>query len=244
MTAMVDRIFEPLFALVPSPMPAGAMEEVCTRESGGRPRIVTADKVVGGSELGGMQLYVAHRKNGTPKLSDNGGAIGANVDPLDPLGAVYGAQWVYQKAKLSFTAELMELGLPVPPDTFVSAWISLMQFQHSIGTRRGAFRLLMKLGIRRKLRNPIVILDHFARKEMPPPVGRQPSKLVRLRLVRLLGLPRKAAERSPLPFLIDQLSDRPPETPIFNPEKAKRFIVAERERSAAVRPRKSDGSPL
>ena len=246
--ARVERVFGPIIRLLASPMPEGGMVEVCDRESAGRKNIVVADKVVGGSEIGGFQLYVAHRPDGTPKLSDNGGAIGADVDPLDPLGAVYGAQWVYQKAKVSFTAELMELGLMVPTDTHVAAWIALMQFQHSIGTRRGGFRLLMKAGKRIGLRHPIAIFSHFAGRfvssEMPPKIGRQPPKLVRLRLQRLLDLPGRAAKIAPLPPIIEPLGDRPYETPRFDKAKAKQFILAERARAKAGRPRKPDGSPL
>jgi len=244
-TARTKRIFKPLLhAPLDSPFPVGALEDVLDYESGGREEIVVADKVTGASELGATQLVVEHDANGNPNLRSKSGAIGANVDPLTPLGALWGAQYVYQRAMERFTEEMLRLKLIVPSIAQVAAWTALMQFQHSIGTARGGFRVLMSRGVARGLRHPIVILDFFARKEMPPKIGRQSPELVRLRIQRLLNLPMRAALLAPMPTTIHPLPERPEGIPVFDARKAKRFIRAERARVAAGRPRKPDGSPL
>ena len=244
-TARTKRIFEPLLhAPLDSPFPVGTLEDVLDHESGGRGEIVVADKVDGASELGATQLVVEHDAMGKPKLSSKSGAIGANVDPLTPLGALWGAQYVYQRAMERFTEEMLRLKLIVPSIAQVAAWTALMQFQHSIGTARGGFRVLMSRGVVRGMRHPIVILDFFARREMPPKLGRQSPELVRLRIKRLLDLPRRAALLAPMPTTIHPLPERPEGIPVFNAARAKRYILAERSRAKAGRPRKANGSPL
>lgn len=242
-TDRIDHFFGPVLAACPSPMPEGAMREIIRHESAGLPERVVADEVDGGSELGGNQLYVQHRPDATPVLSSHDGAIGADVDPLDPLGSVFGAQWVYQKAKIGFAQDIAARKLIVPSDADVGAWIAIMQVQHSLGA--GAFRRLMTLGAARALKHPIVILWHFAQTEMPPKIGRMTPKLVRRRIFDLLDLPSQAAKVKPLPATILPLGSRPAAVPVFDAHRARRYVLAERKRVAEGRSYDPQtGSPL
>jgi len=220
-------------------MPVGAMRQIRKTESGGRPGIVVADMVTGASELGGYQLVVEHDAAGNPDASSNGGAIGADVDPLDRWGAYYGAQWVYAAAKRRFTADLEELGIPVPPDTDVEMWIVLMHAQHSIG--RSGFKKLLREGKAAGKGTVAAILKFWAEERMPPQINRQSPELVRKRVVRMRGLPAIAKRNAPLPPTILPLVARPSTVPRFDAAKAKRYILAERARG--TRARKADGSP-
>jgi hypothetical protein len=219
------------------------MRVIIGHESAGKPETVVADKVDGGSELGGNQLYVEHDAAANPRRRSTAGAIGANVDPLTPLGSLYGAQWVYQHAQSEFAVDLAERKLIVPPYFDVAAWIVIMGFQHSLGG--GGFRRLMDLGAGLGLRHPIAILERFKTTTMPPKLGRQSPKLVRRRIHDLLDLPGLGACEKPLPPRILPLAPRPPETPPFDAARAKRFILAERARAAVNGPRDPlTGSPM
>ena len=239
----VDHFFGPALALCHSPMPEGAMREIIRHESAGLWLTVVADQVDGASELGGTQLVVEHDAAANPNPKSKSGAIGANVDPLTPLGAVYGAQWVYARTKVQFTKDMEAAKVLVPSDLEVALWISVMEVQHSIG--RGGFIALLKLGVSRGLDDPTAILRHFAEDEMPPKIGRMMPKLVRRRIFDLLDLPSQAAKIEPLPASIGPLCLRPFATPVFNAARAKRFILAERQRVAEHRRRyPGSGSPL
>lgn len=240
----VERYWGPLFAVAAAPMPEGALRRICRKESGGMPEIVIADKVLGASELGGFNLVVEHDVAANPRRRSTAGAIGADVDPLTPLGCLWGAQWVYQRAKDQFTADFEERKIITPSDADVAAWIAIMHAQHSIGA--GGFRVLLYRGAARGLRHPIAILDHFARRELPPAMGKQSPALVRKRIKNLLALPKIAATYARLPYRIAPLSPRSVGVPVFNRTRAKLYILAERERLLAkpVRKRQPNGSPF
>lgn len=238
----VEQNFGRLFALVPGPMPDGPMRRVIDHESGGRQYIVVADQVTGASELGACQLVVEHDANANPNMRSKGGAIGANVDPLTFLGALYGAQYVYNRAKGQFVEDMQKRKVIVPPDGDVRAWISILHFKHSIG--RTGFKMILDRGVARGFDHPICIMRHFATREMPPRVNRQSPEKVRLRLVNLLELPDVGAALVPLPATMSPLPPRPDGLAPFDKAKAKRYILAERARVRDGRLRKADGSPL
>lgn len=238
-SATIRERFLPILTAYAGPMPPGAMLEIVRHESGGKVGVVVADQVTGASELGACQLVVEHDAAGNPKPGSSAGAIGADVDPLTAAGAIYGAQWVYTKAKERFAADLAELAIPVPPDTEVGTWIILMQAQHSMG--RAGFRKLLADGRAAGMGTVDTILRYWGEEEMPPKLGRQSSALVRRRVNKLRALPGVAAGNAPLPSVLLPLAPRVAAVPRFDAAKAKRYILAERARGG--RARKADGSP-
>ena len=216
-------------SVYPGPMPVGAMLRIIRAESGGDPNAAAYGAVAGASELGGTQLVVEHDENGTPKLASRAGAIGADVDPLDRLGAVFGAQWVYQNARTRFAADLEERGMRVPSDTEVRDWITLMHAHHSIGP--GGLRALLDGMKRRGVTDPIVGLHGYATTALPPKLGRQSPALVRKRILKMLALPGLAESAEPLPARIEPLRARVPEVQPFDAARAKaRILEAKRRR--------------
>jgi len=215
-------------SVYPSPMPIGAMLRTIRAESGGDPNAAAYGAVTGASELGGTQLVVEHDENGTPKLGSGAGAIGADVDPLNRLGAVYGAQWVYAAAKRRFAADLEERGMRVPSDSEVRDWITLMHAHHSIGP--GGLRTLLDGMKRRGTLDPIVGLWVYATAIVPPKLGRQSPDLVRKRIIKMLALPGLADSAEPLPASIEPLRVRVPEVPRFDAARAKARILEAKRR--------------
>lgn len=224
---------------IPGPFPVGALLKVIKGESGFKVGIVAADKVTGASELGLTQLVVEHAADGSPDTSSRSGAIGADVDPLTMRGAIWGAQWVYSKAKANFAADMRLNGITVPPDTDVPSWVSTMHAQHSIG--RGAFRKLMEGAAAAGKRTIPQVFDYWCDVKMPPKIGRMTGVLIRTRLKRMRKLPAEAATYAPLPDRIADLPARPDGIPEFDAPKAKRYILAERRRGSKLR--QADGSP-
>ena len=238
----VERVFGAAVDSVPSPMTPAALREVLRHEGGGLVELVVADKVDSGSELGSAALYVEHDAAATPVPNGHDGAQGADVDPLTVLGTVWGAQWVFEKAHLGFYLTLGSMGMIRPPDEDVSAWTAIMYAQHCIGF--GGFKRLMKLGKARGLLHPIAVLDDFAHLTMPPKIGRMSGELVRERVHQMLTLPSIGAANRKPPTVIVPLGERPSGAPVFDAAKAKRYIIAERERVRAGRPHGPNGSPF
>jgi hypothetical protein len=238
-TSLAPARFKIEAEAIGGPFPVGALLKVIKGESGFKTGIVVADKVTGASELGATQLVVEHAADGTPDMSSRSGAIGADVDPLTLRGAIWGAQWVYNKARGLYTSDMREDGIDVPPDSDVATWTIVMHSQHSIG--RFAFRKLMQGARAVGKRTVADVLRYWIDDKMPPRIGRMTGVLIRKRLKRMARLPDEGEAYDPAPSQIAQLPERPANVPRFDAAKAKRYILAERRRGTKAR--LPDGSP-
>lgn len=195
-----------------APMPAPALALIMYRESGGRPTAIAKGAVTGADEIGLAQLTVE-------TTGDRGEAQLADVDPLDPTGAIYGVQHCYSWIRERLAAELADMGYSAVDDA--RDWIVLMHMGRSVGYA-GTVRLLETA--RGKADNPIAafrILSTTDANEIPK-LGRQTPELVKKRLLKALRLPDDAAKLGPLPSEAGELPERGPEVPHFDRAKTNR----------------------
>lgn len=193
-----------------SPMPAPAVALILYRESGGNPDAIARGAVTGASELGLAQLTVEHE-------GERGEAQIADVDPLDPVGAIYGVQHNYNWIRERLTPYLHEQGYSEPGTL---DWIVLMHLGRSIGFR-GMQTLLENA--KGQATNPIDALRKSLDGTLPT-IGRQTPDLVARRLRKALRLPADAATLGPIPTVLTQLPDRGDDVPRFDRAKAMRAI--------------------
>lgn len=189
-----------------SPMPAPALALIMYRESGGQPGVIAKGAVTGASELGLAQLTVEHTgRSGEAQLAD--------VDPLDPTGAIYGVQHNYSWIRERLIPWLAEHGFAEVTDA--RDWIVLMHLGRSIGFAGTKAILTVAQG---KADNPVAalrVLTTTATREIPK-IGRQTPELVAKRLKKAIALPDNAATLGMLPTTLDRLPDRGAEVPRFN----------------------------
>lgn len=202
--AAVWRRWKEQLRKYPSPIPPGALAVRIRRESGGRPDAYVLGKVPGGSEWGLTQLSAPWRR------AERTGARASDVDPLDPMGAIWGAQWQAQHTRDKLKAELPGLGKDVPPDSNVPAWIILMAIRHSVGL--GGTKSIMRR--HPDVRDPVEALRR--EKQNPQAIGRMSGDLIAWRIKRALTIPELAAELEPLPDQIGPLPPRGSDVPRFN----------------------------
>lgn len=161
-------------------------------ESGGRPRIVVADKVVGGSELGGAALYVAHSPAARPTPRAYGPASW-NMDPFDPYSTVVMQQLLASDLLRDLSRALLDNNFRVPTPTEPAAWSVLFLLRHSIGTAKGAILPLLRLAKRESGLISVAPLLLWCERTGPdalPKLGRQSRELVYKRVVKCLNVVR------------------------------------------------------
>jgi len=198
-----------------SPMPAPALALIMYRESGGNPSAVAKGAVTGADEIGLSQLTVEVTGN-------QGEAQLADVDPLDPAGAIYGVQHNYTWIRARLIPWLAEHGFDEVTDA--RDWIVLMHLGRSIGFTGTKAILEVAHRVSETLGNPVAalrVLTTTAAGEIPK-IGQQTPDLVLKRLKKAVALPDQAATLGPLPQTLGTLPARGPDVPHFDRAKANR----------------------
>jgi hypothetical protein len=195
-----------------SPMPAPALALIMYRESGGSPTALAKGAVTGSDEIGLAQLTVEVEGNaGEAQLAD--------VDPLDPTGAIYGVQHNYSWIRERLIPWLAEHDFATVTDA--RDWIVLMHLGRSIGFAGTKTILSVAQG---KATNPIAALRVLTTDDAReiPKIGRQTPDLVLKRLKKAIRLPDDAATLGMLPTTLAPLPERGPDVPHFDRAKTNR----------------------
>lgn len=210
-TGILTRYAEKL-ARYGAPMPAPALALIMYRESGGSPTAIAKGAVTGADEIGLAQLTVETTGN-------RGEAQLADVDPLDPTGAIYGVQHNYDWIRSRLVPELADLGYDAVTDA--RDWIILMHLGRSIGYA-GTVRILETARARSEtLQNPIAAIRELVKGDVPK-LGRQSPELVKRRLLKAMRLPEDAAKLGLLPSTLGELPERGSDVPRFDRAKTNR----------------------
>lgn len=238
----VRRVFGPALDEVSGPFCSALAEGQIDHESGGRERVVVADKVNGGSELGGAAIYVAHGESGRP-LPRGYGPARWNLDPFHPYSTVVMQQLMAADLLRDLTKALMDGGFRVPASTEPAIWNVFFLLRHSIGTVKGSLiPLLRRASAATGSKNPssLVLWCERAGAGKMPKIGRQSPGLVYKRICRCLAVVRHCTRMPPV--VQSSVSFDPSKVAPFNSRVVRLAIVAERKRAAVGGARNADGS--